>query len=158
MSEPYDTIFSLPSVDDDPDTEIGVLLMGFGAERLLAGLGTACREPAADTATVTLLVDQLRHGARTDTTFDEAVAAGVARWRLACEAIAATNLDLGRRSADLRRLWDSAVTALSAGAAEDGRLRTTGAAERVYLAACWLRPEEITTMTEEHGVLPELPS
>jgi len=156
--EPYDTVFSLPSVDDDPDTEIGVLLMGLGPERLLAGLGVACREPAADAATVTMLVDQLRHGARADTTFGQAVAAGIARWRLACEAIAAADLDLGRRPAGLRELWRSAVAALSAGAAEDDRLRTTGAAERVYLAACWLRPEEITTMTEEHGVLPELPS
>lgn len=158
MSDPYDTMFSLPSVDDDPDTEIGVLLMGLGPERLLAGLGVACREPAADAATVTMLVDQLRHGVRTDTTFEEALAAGVARWRLACVAIAAADLELGHRSAGLRALWRSAATALAAGATTDRRLSTASAAERVYLTACWLRPEEITTMTEEHGVLPELPS
>lgn len=158
MSDQFNTIFSLPSVDDGPDTEIGVLLMGFAAERLLAGLGTACGEPAADAATVTLLVDQLRHGVRADATFADAVADGVARWRLARAGIAAARLDPGPRSADLRRLWEAAASELAAGAAVDERLRTTGAAERVYLTACWLRPEEITTMTEEPGVLPELPS
>jgi hypothetical protein len=157
MSE-YDTVFSLPSVDDDPDTEIGVLLMGFGPERLLAGLGVACREPAAGAATVTMLVDQLRHGVRADTTFDDAVADGVRRWRVACLGIAAARLDHGPRSAALRRLWESAASALAAGAESEPRLRTTGAAERVYLTACWLRPEEITQMTEEHVVLPEFPS
>ena len=40
MSE-YDTVFALPAVDEDPDTELGVLLMGLGPERLLAGLGVA---------------------------------------------------------------------------------------------------------------------
>lgn len=158
MSERYDTIFSLPSVDDDPDTEIGVLLMGFGPERLLAGLGVACREPGTDPATVTMLVDRLRHGVGSGTTFAAAVAAGATRWRLASAAITAGNMDPGPRSAALRRLWESAASALAAGAVADERLRVAGAAERVYLTACWLRPEEITQMTEEHVVLPELPS
>lgn len=158
MPEVYDTIFDLPSVEDDPETEIGVLLMGFGPERLLAGLGVACREPAADPATVTLLVDQLRHGVRADGTFESAVADGVVRWRRASAGIAAANLGLGPRSAALRRLWEAAAAELAYGADMDPRLRTTGAAERVYLTACWLRPEEITTLTEEHVVLPEFPA
>ena len=37
----YDTEFALPAVDDEPDTEIGVLLMGLESERVLAGLGVA---------------------------------------------------------------------------------------------------------------------
>jgi hypothetical protein len=158
MSEEYDTAFSLPSVDDDPDTEIGVLLMGFGPERLLAGLGVACRDPAADPATVTLLVDQLRHGVRRDLTFDGAVEEGARRWRIACAELVAANLDLGPRSAALRRLWESAEGALARGAEVTPRLRTTGAAEWVYLVACWIRLEEITRIAEEHLVLPELPS
>ena len=144
MVEQYDTIFSLPSVDDDPDTEIGVLLMGFGPERLLAGLGVACREPDADPATVTMVVDQLRHGVRTDLTFEDAVAAGVARWRtVRVEPVP------GTRTAALRRLWESAASAVAA---------PVGSAERVYLTACSLRPEEITQIVEEHVVLPEFPS
>jgi Family of unknown function (DUF6187) len=158
VSDRYDTIFALPSVDDGPETELGVLLMGLGPERLLAGLGVACRDPAADPATVTVLVDQLRHGARPDLTFEDAVAEGARRWRVAGEGLAAANLDPGPRSAALRRLWKSAADAIAAGADAVPRLRTSGAAERVYLTACWLRPEEITRITEEHVVLPELPS
>src|SRR5262249_11046326 len=36
-----DGVFSFPAVDDAPTTEVGVILMGLDAERLLAGLGTA---------------------------------------------------------------------------------------------------------------------
>jgi hypothetical protein len=158
MPEEYDTIFSLPSVDDDPDTEIGVLLMGFGPERLLAGLGMAGRDPAADPAIVSLLVDQLRHGVRRDLTFEGAVAEGARRWRVACEGIVAANLDLGPRTAALRRLWERAAGALADGEDVAPQLRTTGAAERSYLIACWLRLEEITRIAEEHLVIPELPS
>ena len=154
MAEEPDTIFALPSVDDDPDTELGVLLMGFGPERLLAGLGMACREPDADPATVTTLVDQLRHGVRADVTFEDAVAAGVARWRAVRAGLAEVDPGPGTRTAALRRLWESTFEALAAAP----RVRTTSAAERVYLTACWLRPEEITQLTEEHVVLPELPS
>jgi hypothetical protein len=154
----YDTMFSLPSVDDDPDTEIGVLLMGLGPERLLAGLGVATRDPAADTATVTMLVDQLRHGVRQDLAFDDAVADGARRWLHAREARGAADLGPGTRSAALRKLWEAAAGVLAAGAAVAPQLRTTSAAERVYLTACWLRPEEITQIAEENGVLPERPS
>lgn len=157
MLERYDTIFSLPSVNDDPDTEIGVLLMGLGPERLLAGLGVASRDPTLTPATVTLMVDHLRHGVREDLTFEAAVAAGVRRWLLAREGLFAADLGTGRRSA-LRQLWAAATHALDAGAAVAPQLRTAGGAERVYLTACWLRPEEITEIAEEHVVLPEVPT
>lgn len=146
MSEPYDTIFSLPSVDDDPGTEIGVLLMGLGPERLLAGLGVA-RE-AGDPATATLLVDQLRHGARPGRTFEDAVAAGAAVWRTARPALAAADPG-GTPSAALRQLWAGAAAAVGSAAHVLPELRTLGAAERVYLAACWLRRTEIDRAAEE---------
>jgi hypothetical protein len=161
MSEVYDTNFSLPSVDDDPDTEVGILLMGLGPERLLAGLGVASRElvptagSTADPATVTLLVDQARHGMAD---FAGLVAAGARRWRHAREGFRAANLVPDLRSASLRQVWASASAALASGAEVAPQLRTDSAAERVYLIACWLRPEEITTIAEEHVVLPELPS
>ncbi|HEX6354992.1 DUF6187 family protein [Actinophytocola sp.] len=147
MSERYDTIFSLPSVDDDPDTEVGVLLMGLAPDRLLAGLGVATRDPAADPATVTLLVDQLRHDARPGLTFSDAVAAGAQRWRVACEG--SVDLGSGTRSAALRQLWESTARAVAAAGDEFPQLSTNGAAERVYLTACWSRPEEITKIAEE---------
>jgi hypothetical protein len=148
VSEPYDTNFSLPAVDDDPATEIGVLLMGFGPERLLAGLGVASRGLAADPATVTTYVDQLRHGARDDLTLADALAAGARRWRAAAPALDAVRAGPGERSAALRQLWGAAVTGL---AADDvvHELRMSGDAERVYLVACWLRREEITRTAEE---------
>jgi hypothetical protein len=149
MSERYDTTFSLPSVDDDPDTEIGVLLMGFGPERLLAGLGVACRGEATDPATVTLLVDQLRHAVVPGDTFDTAVAEGARRWRDARAGLDAANHRPGTRSAALRRLWESAAAVIAASVDEMPRLRTQCAAERVYLTACWSRPEEITQIVEE---------
>ena len=158
MSERYDTIFSLPSVDDDPDTEIGVLLMGFGPERLLAGLGVACRDTAEDAATVTLLVDQLRHGVRAGRTFEDAVAGGARRWRAAMAGFAEAELRQGPRTAALRRLWESAADAVASAGDVAPQLRTTSAAERIYLTACWLRQEEITRIVEENVVLPELPA
>jgi hypothetical protein len=148
MSE-YDTVFSLPAVDDDPDVEIGVLLMGLGPERLLAGLGVACRDPALDPATVVLVVDQLRHEVRTDLTFAAAVAEGTRRWRLALEGLARANLEPGPRSADLRRMWERAVGTIASSADDDPRLHTAGGAERVYLVSCWLRCVEITDTAEE---------
>ncbi|OLF10317.1 DUF6187 family protein, partial [Actinophytocola xanthii] len=94
MSEPadgYDTAFSLPSVDDDPDTELGVLLMGLESPRLLAGLGVAVLGEAGDPVSATLLVDQLRHGTRDHPTLASAVAAGAGRWRAVRPALAAAD-------------------------------------------------------------------
>ena len=114
----YDTVFSLPSVDEDPDTELGVLLMGLGPERLLAGLGVAEADPVA----AFLLVDQLRHDAR--------------------PRLAAADPEPGVRSAALRRLWAAALRAVgNAGL-------SCGHGERVFLAACWLRRAEIDQLSE----------
>lgn len=155
MSEEYDTNFSLPAVDDDPDTEVGILLMGFGPERLLAGLGVACRDRGADPAGVTLLVDQARHGL---SDLADAVAAGARRWREARDGFRAADLWPDLRSASLRQVWASAAATLASGAESAPQLRTQSAAERVYLVACWLRSEEITKIAEEHVVLPQQPS
>jgi len=156
VSEGYDTNFSLPSVDDDPGTEIGVLLMALGPERLLAGLGVAARGLAHDPAEATLVVDQLRHGVRIDLSFGDALVAGAARWRTAGEGFAAVRFGTGTPSAALRQLLASAEAELADAAEAAPELRTIGAAERVYLIACWLRRVEITRIAEENVVLPEL--
>lgn len=141
MSE-YDTVFSLPSVDEDPDTELGVLLMGLGPERLLAGLGVAAERPD-EPAAATLLVDQLRHDARPDRTFAAAVVAGGRSWRAARARLVAVAPSAANRTAALRRLWSAAVDTVVAAGVAPGR------AERVYLAACWLRRDEIDQLTTE---------
>jgi hypothetical protein len=129
----YDTVFSLPAVDEDPDTELGVLLMGLGPERLLAGLGVA----GADPVSAFLLVDQLRHDARPDLTMAAVLRDGVTGWRAARPRLAAADPEPGVRSAALRRLWVVALRAVgNAGL-------SCGHGERVFLAACWLRRAEI---------------
>lgn len=130
-----DLAFTMPAVDDDPATEIGVLLMGFGSERLLAGLGVA--GPGDDAVLVTLLVDQLRHGIPTDTTLAAAVTAGAGRWRLARPALVSAQPGPGMPSAALRARWAEASAAVTAATGQRGQ------AEHVYLTACWLRRDEI---------------
>ncbi|HEY0449916.1 DUF6187 family protein [Actinophytocola sp.] len=149
MPEPYDTVFSLPAVDDPAETEIGVLLMGFGPERLLAGLGVASGGLAEAPAGVTVYIDQLRHGARDDVTFDDALAAGAGRWRAAGRGLAEIRVGPGALSAALRQQWAAAARGLATAAERVPALRTSGDAERVYLIACWLRREEITRTAEE---------
>jgi Family of unknown function (DUF6187) len=134
MSE-HDTVFALPSVDDDPDTELGVLLMGFGPERLLAGLGVAGTHD--DPVTVTLLVDQLRHGMPDDNAMAEAITAGAARWRLVRPALRAAEPVAGARTAALRKLWSTAMDTVTSAVGSCGR------GELVYLTACWTRRDEI---------------
>ena len=134
MSE-YDTVFSLPSVDEDPDTELGVLLMGLGAERLLAGLGVA--GPASDPATTMRVVDQLRHRARHDMSLEAALAVGGERWWAARPRLAAAAPANEVRSAALRKLWAAAMRTVTDAGVAPGR------AELVYLTACWLRRDEI---------------
>jgi hypothetical protein len=156
MSDQYGTMFSLPAIDDDPDTEIGVLLMGFGPERLLAGLGVSGAEP--DAATATLLVDQLRHGVRPGESYADAVAAGARRWLVARAGFAALPEVTGSAPAALRRRWESAAAFVDAGAAVAPQLRTAGGAERIYLVACWTRRAEINRIVEETVVPPEVPT
>lgn len=76
---PDDLRFALASIDDPDGTEVGVILLGLDAERLLAGVGSA-RLADDDTALVTQAVDQARHevaGPR----YADLIAAGRARWR-----------------------------------------------------------------------------
>jgi len=141
MSE-YDTVFSLPSVDEDPDTELGVLLMGLRPERLLAALGVASEDD--DPATTMLVADQLHHDARPGMTFAAAVAAGGDRWRAARPLLSAAAPEAATRSAALRRLWATAMDTVTAAVVAPGR------AERVYLAACWLRKDEIDQVATTH--------
>ncbi|GAB1511511.1 DUF6187 family protein [Actinophytocola sp. KF-1] len=143
MSE-YDTEFALPAVDEEPGTELGVLLMGLGPERLLAGLGVAVGEAPEDPVTATLVVDQLRHGARPDRTFAAALAAGAARWRAVRPRLAETAPATAYRSAALRRQWTAAADVVTAAAVTDG------AAQRVYLAACWLRRTDIDRLADQN--------
>lgn len=143
MSE-YDTEFSLPAVDEEPGTELGVLLMGLGPERLLAGLGVAAGGGAPDDpVAATLVVDQLRHRAHPDLTFAAALTAGATRWRAVRPKLAAAAPAAAYRSAALRRQWSAAVDVVTAAAVADG------AAQRVYLAACWLRLADIDRLAEE---------
>jgi hypothetical protein len=134
MSE-YDTEFSLPAVDDEPGTELGVLLMGLGPEPLLAGLGVAADD--GDPTAVTLVVDQLRHDARPDLTFAAALATGAGRWQAARPRLTAVGPVAEFRSAALRRQWSAAVDVVAAADV------AVGAAQQVYFAACWLRRAEI---------------
>ncbi len=114
--------------------------MGLGAERLLAGLGTA---GPADTATaVTLRVDQLRHESAGPNAFAEAAATGAAAWLSARSTLAAA--DPGAiRSAALRQLWVAATRTVDAAGVVDPALASLGPARRAYLTACWLRRAEI---------------
>jgi hypothetical protein len=131
-NEDGDTRFSLPACDDQPSTEIGVVVLGLSAEHLLAGLGGAML--ADDAAQVTLLIDYLSHGGTHATTLDQLVAAGVSRWLAAQPALA--NAGPVPRY-PLRQAWAQAYLLVS---------RLTGPAAiaaTVYLTACWLRESEV---------------
>lgn len=136
----FDTRFSLPAVNDLSSTEVGVILMGLDAERLLAGLGLATL--ADDPALVTLVVDQVRHHAFEPVTLNAVLAAGARRWRSARAVLAATDRDASM-SAALRQMWTRALGVVTA--ADVGE---TGPASRAYLAACWLRRTEVDRCTE----------
>jgi Family of unknown function (DUF6187) len=127
----FDTRFSLPAVDDPPLTEIGVMLLGLDAERLLAGLGLAT--PTDDPAQVALAVDRVRHDAEPGVWLDDLVAAGSERWRAARRQLDATGWRPST-SGSLRQAWAHTLQLL--GGVELG---VTGPAILAYLAACWLR-------------------
>jgi hypothetical protein len=134
---PSDTRFSLPACDDPPSTEIGVIAMGLPAEQLLAGLGMAAL--ADDPASVTVLVDQVRHAGAVKMELDHLVAVGLDRWRSAQPGLATAGL-ANHRAASLRHAWTQAYDAV--GRCEIGPL---GPATAIYLTACWLRAPEIDT-------------
>lgn len=143
MVSPEDTRFAMPSVDAPASTEVGVILLGLDAERLLAGLGLAAL--ADDPATVALSVDHVRHGAPLRLVANELVAAGCTRWTEARAAIAEEAAGMPT-SASPRQAWPLAQRAVDA---VDPLV--TGPASRAYLTACWLRRNEINHWVEEHA-------
>ena len=71
----YGTLFALPAVDDPAETEVGVIILGLSAERLLAGLGVAgiAREPTGATLTDLLGIAAIDLQARSPDKTSEAV-------------------------------------------------------------------------------------
>lgn len=140
MSEPttreaeFDPRFSLPNVDDAPLTEVGIILMGLDAPRLLAGLGLATL--ADDPALVTLAVDQLRHDHAAVFSLDALMATGAARWVPARAALVDAGLDRYPEGL-LRRSWERAVRMATA------TLPEAGLASIGYLVACWFRSDDV---------------
>lgn len=132
MSEPRDSRFVLPSLDDPGSTEAGIILLGLDAERLLAGVGFA--ELADDPALVTQAVDHARHSVAAFG-FPALVAAGARRWTSVREAIAAT--PEMTHAGPLRQEWEH--TERRVAEAVPG----AGPASVGYLAACWLRRDDV---------------
>lgn len=143
MSEPYDSRFTLPSIDDAPATEAGVILLGLDAERLLAGVGLA--RLADEPALVALAVDQARHDAL-DLGTGALVEAGIARWRAVRPLIEAGPERTAAGS--LRREWEHTTARVAA------TVTGLGPASVAYLAACWLRRDDVKEFAE-HGRAPE---
>ncbi|OXM43995.1 DUF6187 family protein [Amycolatopsis alba] len=146
MSEPYDSRFTLPSIDDAPSTEAGVILMGLDAERLLAGVGLA--RLADEPGLVALAVDQARHDAL-DLRTDALVEAGILRWRAVRPLIEAGPEMTAAGS--LRREWEHTTARVTA------TVSGLGPASVACLAACWLRRDDVDAMAKfaEHGRAPE---
>lgn len=145
-AERPDTLFALPGVDDPASTEVGVILLGLDARRLVAGLGLAGL--ADDPALVTLAVDQLRHGAMRDLGEDSLVESGLERWRRLRPVLGAAGPVV--TSGALRVTW--ARTERLVTGAVDG----LGPASVAYLTACWLRREDVDaveTAMETQGEL-----
>jgi hypothetical protein len=131
-SEYSDTRFALPACDDQPSTEIGVVVMGLPAGHLLAGLGGATL--VDDAARVTLLIDYLSHGGAHAFTIGQLVATGATRWRAVRPALANAG---PIPSYPLRHALSQAYPMVS-------RLgHPAGTAASVYLTACWLRESEV---------------
>ncbi|HYN97128.1 MAG TPA: DUF6187 family protein [Pilimelia sp.] len=157
--EEVDTRFSLPAVDDPAGTETGVILLGLDADRLLAGLGMATL--ADDPALVALAVDHARHDADARLSFAALIEAGARRWRSARPALASAALGTPT-PASLRQAWTRTLRTL-AGADPEGE---AGPATRAYLAACWLRREDVDRCAaaraapgeETAHVVPEVPA
>jgi Family of unknown function (DUF6187) len=135
-----DTRFSLPSVDDAPSTEAGVIVLALDPGRLLAGLGLAAL--AEDPALVTLAVDQARHDALAGLTADSLVELGARRWRSASAALAEA-APPPAPNGSLRQMWERTVRTV--GTVLDGPAPATA----VYLAACWLRRGDIEKLVAD---------
>ncbi|HJP72856.1 MAG TPA: DUF6187 family protein [Pseudonocardiaceae bacterium] len=142
MSELPDTLFALPGVDDPASTEVGIILLGLDARRLVAGLGLAGL--ADDPALVTLAVDRLRHGALRELSEESLVESGLARWRRVRPGLEAAG-PIGASGA-LRVTWGRAERLVAT--AVEG----LGPASVAYLTACWLRRDDIDAV-ETQGEL-----
>lgn len=125
-----DSVFALPSVEDPASTEVGIILLGLDADRLLAGVGLA--QLADDPALVTLAIDQLRHGAMLDLGPDHLIAAGIRRWRQVRPAIPPVT-----QTGSLRLTWERTRAMLT------GVVGDLGPASVAYLTACWLRRDDV---------------
>ncbi|HET9139101.1 DUF6187 family protein [Actinophytocola sp.] len=145
MTEPFDSRFTLPAVDDPAAVEVGVILLGLDGQRLLAGLGLATL--ADDPTSVALLVDRLRHGVGTGIDLSTALAAGTRRWHAVRAALTGTP----GNTAAVRAAWVRACAVI-----DDAGLTGLGPASRAYLAACWLRQSEVDRYLEDPDDVPEV--
>ncbi|GGS31655.1 DUF6187 family protein [Actinokineospora fastidiosa] len=137
VAEQTDLRFAMPAVDDPVDTEVGIILLGLDADRLLAGLGMTSL--ADDPGRVAVTVDRMRHG-RPGLDADGLVRAGAGYWRAIRPSIAAAYPEPAA-SASVRQSWNRAYRALDTPA-----LGPIGLATRVYLTACWLRRADVDAL------------
>jgi hypothetical protein len=170
--ETADPYLSLPAVDDPASVEVGVILMGLDAERLLTGLGmaTLADDPASveagvilmgldagttafteDPTLITLMVDRLRHEVPPGLPIDAVIATGTRRWHSARIALRAVEHAGTSPSAAVRQAWANAARTVAA-----ADLGEPGPACRAYLTACWLRRSEVDRCMEERRALPEV--
>lgn len=133
-----DTLFTLPAVDDPASTEVGIILLGLDADRLLAGVGLA--QLGDDPALVTLAVDQLRHGAMLEIGPESLVASGIQRWQHV-RAVLASAPPVAK-TGSLRLTWERTSAVLTSAIAD------LGPASIAYLTACWLRRDDIDRRAE----------
>jgi hypothetical protein len=131
-----DTRFTLPMLDEPASSEVGVILMGLDADRLLAGLGLT--SIGDDPALSTLLVDQIKHGL-TVLGLPELVTAGARRWQRLRPGLAAAT-EGPATMLSLRREWARTLAAVTT-LAYDGE--EFGPASASYLTACWLRRDDV---------------
>lgn len=132
-----DTQFAMPGVAAPAVTEAGVILMGLDADRLLAGLAAAA--VADDPGRVALSVDYARHGVAAAAAFDDLVDDGARRWREFRRTVITPQ---ARTSASVREARDDALLLVTPSATD------RGPASRAYLAACWLRREDVDGRAE----------
>lgn len=134
-----DTRFTLPAVDDPASTEVGIILLGLDAERLLAGAGLAWL--GDDPALITLAVDQLRHDAPVAESLDGLVESGIRRWHQVRATLAAAAPV--SQTGSLRVMWERTQAMLAA------ELPGLSPASTAYLTACWLRRDDVDRRAEQ---------
>jgi hypothetical protein len=140
VSEPHDTRFALPAVDDPGSTEAGVILLGLDPDRLLAGLGVA--RLADDAAVVTQVVDQARHGAG-GFTMTALVDSGAGHWRALRDELGEPPSTSSPGS--LRRTWATRLERVAEA------VPGAGAATVAYLTACALRRTEVDQLADRRA-------